>query len=243
MATSEPQHDLVESEVEYFQQSETEDERSESNPVPKKRRISVCKFKHSWSLPAHISPSSKGASFAYCRLCSSHFSISHGGFNDIKRHVSGSVHLQRLRSLRGSSSITWFMPKDTTDHQRSVISAEVQMANFIALHNLLFQTADHLSDLFSKMFPDSKIAADFACKHTKTKAICCDALDPYYKKPVVEFAKTSPFNLLCDESNDKGAAVKLLTILVRFFDSVHGHGLVIVGLAKPEKMAAAWKRL
>ena len=69
------------------------------------------------------------------------------------------------------------------------------------------------------MFPDSKIASDFGCKHTKTKAICCDALDPYYKKPVVEMAQSTTFNLLCDESNNKGAP-ELLTILVRIFDSV-----------------------
>ena len=43
------------------------------------------------------------------------------------------------------------------------------MANFIAMHNLSFQTADHLSDLLLKMFPDLKIASDFGCKHTKVK--------------------------------------------------------------------------
>ena len=52
------------------------------------------------------------------------------------------------------------------------------MTQFIALHNLSFQTAAHLFDPFPKMFPDFKIAADFACKHTRTKSdsICYDAL-------------------------------------------------------------------
>ena len=119
------------------------------------------------------------------------------------------------------SAIGTFFQKDSTDHQRNVISAEVHMANFIAMHNLSFQTADHLSDLLQAMFRDSKIAADFGCKHTKTKAISCDALDPY-KNPVVEMAQATSFNLLCDESNDKGAPVELLTILVLIFDSVNG---------------------
>ena len=58
---------------------------SDMPPVTKKRRtsvskkVSVCKFKRSWSLPQHITFSSKGDSFAYCRLCSSHFSVSHAG--------------------------------------------------------------------------------------------------------------------------------------------------------------------
>ena len=41
------------------------------------------------------------------------------------------------------------------------------MAQFIALHNLPFQAADHLSDLVLSMFPDSLIAADFSSKHTR----------------------------------------------------------------------------
>lgn len=195
---------------------------SDNPPIQKRlktsgtKKVSTCKFKRGWTLPQHISSSSKGD---YCRLCSSHFSVAHGGFNDVKRHVSGTVHQQRLKDSHGMSAIGTFFQKDSTDHQRNVISAEVHMANFIAMHNLSFQTADHLSDLLPAMFPDSKIAG---CKHTKTKAICCDALDPYYKKPVVEMAQATTFNLLCDESNDKGAPVELLTILVRIFDSVNG---------------------
>ena len=91
---------------------------SDMPPVTKKRRtpvskkVSVCKFKRSWSLPQHITFSSKGDSFAYCRLCSSHFSVSHGGFNDVKRHVSGSVHQQRQKDSCGTSGIATFFQKD-----------------------------------------------------------------------------------------------------------------------------------
>ena len=65
------------------------------------------------------------------------------------------------------------------------------MTQFIANHNLPFLAADHLSDIFPSMFPDSKITADFACKRTKTKSIMFDALDPHLKDPVIN---------LCDES-------------------------------------------
>ena len=96
------------------------------------------------------------------------------------------------------------------------------MSQFITAHNLPFQAADHLSDLFTSMFPDSRIAADFRCKHTKTKAIICDALDPHLKEPILELAKATPFNLLCDESNERGDQVKLPTILVRLYDPAGG---------------------
>ena len=83
------------------------------------------------------------------------------------------------------------------------------MTQFIAMHNIPVLAADHLSGLFPSMFPDSKIAADFACRHTKTKTIICDAMDPYLKDPVMSSLRVSPFNLLCDESNESGDSVKL----------------------------------
>ena len=79
--------------------------------------------------------------------------------------------------------------------------AQVTMANFIAQHNLPFATVDHLTGILPQMFPDSKIAMDYACKRPKTTAIVCDALKPYLMKAVVETARSSSFSLLCDESN------------------------------------------
>ena len=96
------------------------------------------------------------------------------------------------------------------------------LSQFIALHNLSFQTSDHLSDLLASMFPDSKIASSLSCKHTKYKSIICDALDPHFKKPRVELSQSSPFNLLCDEPNELGDSQKLLTILVRLLEPLNG---------------------
>ena len=203
---------------------------SECPPAKKKAKTvtqssSHAKFKPSWKLPLYITSSSKGNKYAYCKLCSSHFTVSHGGFNDLKRHVDGAGHQQRLKDSQKNASISTFFGEarePSLAHASKVMSAELMMTQFIAMHNLPFQAADHLSDLFSSMFPDSKIAADFACKHTKTKAVICDALDPHLKKPVIDLVKTSPFNLLCDESNERGDAVKLLTILVRVFEPNNG---------------------
>ena len=54
------------------------------------------------------------------------------------------------------------------------------------------------------MFRYSTVASDLTCKHTKTQAITC-----------VESALKFPYSLICDDSNEKGDNVKLLTILMR----------------------------
>ena len=72
------------------------------------------------------------------------------------------------------------------------------MAQFIALHNLPFQAADHLTDLFPSIFSDSQMTFDFSYKHTKTKAIIFDALGPYVASPITDLLKCTEFDLTCD---------------------------------------------
>ena len=103
-------------------------------------------------------------------------------------HCHSAGHQSRLVDFQSSHSITDHFRGETqaSIHSCKVMSAELMMAKFIALHNLLFQMADHFTDLVSSMFPDSRIAADFSCKHTKTKAIICDAINPHFTKPIIE---------------------------------------------------------
>ena len=52
-----------------------------------------------------------------------------------------------------------------------VITAETLWTEYVIEHNLPFSSSDDFSSLVKKMFPDSKIAQQFACCHTKTTAI------------------------------------------------------------------------
>ena len=181
--------------------SDTEDVVPSAPKKSKRSKVSG-KFKYTWKLPKFITYSNKGNTFVHCKLCTSHFSVSHGGINDVKRHVEGAKHTRRYQESKASTSISSYSggcQQASLMHAERVLSAEVMMCQFIAMHNLPFQAADHLTDLLPSMFPDSKIASDYARKHTKTKSIICDALDPHFKKPVVDSLATSPYNLLCDE--------------------------------------------
>lgn len=81
----------------------------------------------------------------------SDFNIAHGGLSDIKRHVEGTKHLSKLKVFQLIS----FYGEQIKAHEQRVISAEI-MSQFIAMHNLPLEAADHLSTLFPAMSPDSK---------------------------------------------------------------------------------------
>ena len=100
------------------------------NQVP----VGVC---HRTSLPA------LGKQIAFCKVCTSNFCISHGGLNDIKRHVDGPVHKRKLTEMDLNPHIDSFILDKA--HAKKVTSAELMMSQFIAAHNLPFQAADHLS--------------------------------------------------------------------------------------------------
>ena len=38
--------------------------------------------------------SDRGKQQAYCKVCSKHFSVSHGGIDDVRRHGEGKKHLE-----------------------------------------------------------------------------------------------------------------------------------------------------
>jgi hypothetical protein len=77
------------------------------------------------------------------------------------------------------------------------------MTNFLVEHNLPISTADHLSPLLSVMFPDSKIAKEFACKRTKATYILHEIAGDCQRK-VVQIIGKLPFTILTDGSNDRG---------------------------------------
>ena len=64
-----------------------------------------------------------------------------------------------------------FMKNETTPLDKQVINAEVMITNFLIQHNLPLATSDHLSSLFKKIFPDRKIAENYAARRTKIGAV------------------------------------------------------------------------
>ena len=75
-----------------------------SPPRKKGKSMGTGKFRSSWRLPPHITASPKGSRFAFCKGCTSNFCISHGGLNDIKRHVDGPAHKLKWTSIRSISA-------------------------------------------------------------------------------------------------------------------------------------------
>lgn len=90
----------------------------------------------------------------------------------------------------------------STSFRDKVSKAEGLWCKFVGQPNIAFAVADCVSDLVKEMFPDSKIAKEFACKRIKTVAVITEALAPDVIRRTVGYAVNGPVSLMVDESKD-----------------------------------------
>ena len=105
-----------------------------------------------------------GNGFARCTYCASGFNISHSGRNDVTSHIRSKNHREMAKACSSKSISSFVTPP--TNHK--VIEAEALWTTFVAKHNLAFETSNHATKLFHRMFPDSEIAKKFTCGHSKS---------------------------------------------------------------------------
>ena len=115
-------------------------------------------------------------------VCNCDFSVAGGGVHEVKRHCSSQKHEAGLRVFSQQQPLTALLHQvsSKSSFQDQVTTAELLFSTFLVEHNLPLSTssADHWGKLSKKMFPDSKIAASYACGRTKTTAIVNHTLAP-----------------------------------------------------------------
>ena len=130
----------------------------------------MVKLKDSWCDKFNfIRKSSKGDTFALCRVCRIDINVGHGGENDINRHIATSKHKECINPLEKQTKITdWRASSAASDLDQKVTKTDLLFAEFLVEHNLPLATADHAGKLFKSMFPDSKVAMKYQSGRTKT---------------------------------------------------------------------------
>jgi len=118
---------------------------------------------------------------------------------------SQSCHQPHLltRYVTNSATFLYFLI-DMIWNSLQITRAEVKIATLLVHSNVPFSVANQLSPLFKEIFPDSRIAAGYASKSTKTTCIVNGALKPYFRSKLVAEMKEKPYSIAIDGSNDTG---------------------------------------
>lgn len=188
------------------------------------RRKKYChvdsKYQSEWSFQYRMKRSKKGETYAFCTVCNMDFSVAGGGVHQVKRHCQNKKHTNLMKELKGHPTIQEALMSshaEAAQHFRDQVTcAELYFARFIVEHNIPFAAADHFNRLCSVMFPDSKIAKEYACARTKVAALITHALAPAVNGPVIKTCQEQRFTIMCDGGNDNFEK-KYFGIMVRFW--------------------------
>lgn len=82
------------------------------------------------------------------------FNISHGGENDIKKHIKTTKHQQACTSACSSKKMDNYFVKKSDSC--ATTKSECLFTSFIIEHNLPISIADHALNFFLKCFPTLK---------------------------------------------------------------------------------------
>ena len=116
--------------------------------------------------------SDQGKQQAYCRVCSKHFSVSHGGIDNVRRHGEGKKHLELFKARKSTNQVTkYYVSSNSSSLDENVIKAETLISLAMAKHNVPLAFADHLAKVVKAAFPDSSIAKKYAWVRGKTTQI------------------------------------------------------------------------
>ena len=88
-----------------------------------------------------IGPIDRGLTFAFCRVCSSHISVSSGGCNDAVCHAGSATHGKQQTAISAATQPcirSFFVSSKATELSMKMMTVEVKFAQFLAEHNLSF---------------------------------------------------------------------------------------------------------
>ena len=110
-----------------------------------------------------VMASDRGKQQAYCKVCSKHFSVSHGGIDDVRRHGEGKKHLELSNARKSTNQVTkYYVSSNSSSLDENVIKAETLISLAMAKNNVPLAFADHLAKVVKVAFPDSSICLNFA---------------------------------------------------------------------------------
>ena len=185
----------------------------------RKRKKYLCVYKRDYSerFP-WAAESKKGKTFAYCMPCGRDVCLGQGGTKDLAKHEQTNLH---LKSQQGFSGIRPLHSYLGPVRKESVIMAEIKFGYFLGEHHLPLLLADHCGRLFRSMFPDSSIAKDFKCGHTKATAILKIISQEIHRQQLSSMNDSLFFSVQTDETTDI-TVTQQSALMLRYFDNTMG---------------------
>ena len=173
----------------------------------------------------------------YCRFCHTDVRIDNAGKAQLLQHATKKKHQDAIKHCKDTKQAKLFFPASQEGASTSTgvagrialinygeagIEAEIYWLAKLACSNYSLCSSDHIGDLFRKMFPDSKIAANFSLSRTSASYIIGEGMAPYFTRVVIDDLVKSdlPFTLHFDETTTTQVK-KQMDLTLRYWSLTH----------------------
>jgi len=198
------------------------DNRDKSNCSASKKSKRMCSFKPEWEKFDFLKRVDGDIHKAFCKICSRSFLISHGGLNDIKRHVNVPEHQRREKTCKSNQSFQMFLKRDVlTSEEEKVLAAELVKVYHGVKHNIAYTTIDCDSKLCPVIFGNSKICSKISLGKTEAASLVHNVLAPASTEEPIEKLKSVIFYSISTDASNHGN-IKLFPLIVRFYYPTDG---------------------
>lgn len=188
---------------------------------------------------------------AKCKLCGISIQVNNGGLSQIRSHANTKKHMSVVATVNNHTSQTTLVPISggiqlNTSKQFDQPTETFFLKFFVITGRLYFMSMDDQvlraeilwelkcvksifsfasnsgnNDLFSAMFPDSKIAKSYKMSETKCKYLIQFGVSPWILEDLKKDIKASPFSYLFDETTTVQVK-KQYDAYVRYESKRHG---------------------
>lgn len=204
------------------------------------------KFSSSWL--THIDSNGKSLSawcrkgkddiHGYCRFCDCDIKCDNSGKQQLLQHAKKDKHRQSIRYVTDDKQSKLFFSSTPagTSSSTAPTTSKLEIVNYsdaslaaqiiwmakMADCNFSLRSCDHIGDTFQKIFPDSKIAANFSLTRTSASYMIPEGLAPHFRKTMVEdLSKCDlPFTMHFDETSTSQVK-KQMDLTLRYCSPTH----------------------
>ena len=156
-------------------------------------------------------------SLARCKACLKTFSVQNSGKFDVIKHMKRSTHLEAMKEFGKTQFITTTMIPTVELDKISV--AEGSFVYHGVKHGHSYRSQECTIDLARTVFETSAVAKSMASARTKSRAIACNVLAPYFTQQLIDEVKAAGFYSLSFDASNKGTC-KTYPFAVQYFSDI-----------------------
>lgn len=191
-----------------------------SHSKPKKKKKGV--FKKDWlcakEYSSWLQEVKTDPTHARCKACLKTFSVYCDGKTALKKHMNSDVHRASMKSFGISPSLTSMTPSSTEAQKAAAV--EGTFVYHGVKHGHSYNSQQCTISLSKNLFGSSStVAKSLSCGRTKSRAIACNVLAPYFTSKLIDELSQARFYSMSFDASNKGNT-KTYPFVVQYFSGV-----------------------